>query len=530
MQLKYVIQTTIIFLSTLTFNMANAAECGDKVADPKNDTTVLFINGIANNRNDACYASLMLKEKLLINGLDTKKLNWDHFYNPTDWQVPKIGLSIADVNELKIQAQFSDTALASSGVSDVNYYKKLGEIYESNKQLRNTSALGFDSASQKIRVINTTYLLYDYMKKITQSGYVILVPHSQGNAYVEAVYSIFHYLNDAESLKKIRVVGLAPVSAKPPRNNYIRASLDHAINFYQTTLTSDLIYYKPAPPTIDLCYKDPCTNGVGESTTELQKITNDSNFHSFTDVYLNPRLYSGDGITPSTWNLPYEVYLRISAEISEIATQKSAVSTVSSISPTTVAAGEVTTFTVAGTNLPTNDHLDVGFGGCANIAFTLTTTNLHKFTCTPQGAGTSTVYIRTIAGGMVLKSQTVSVTGNSSSNNSSNVIGSPTVGLVNLKSNGSLPSGNAYDTVEWTVSNFSKSVTIFLTYENPSLYINGHAFSFINGNFFVGLGNTPSSSLNWVPLNYAMPSNGTAVWAVLIDETDRSRWGYVKLR
>jgi hypothetical protein len=89
---------------------------------------------------------------------------------------------------------------------------------------------------------------------------------------------------------------------------------------------------------------------------------------------------------------------------------------VTSISPITATAGEVTTFAVAGTNLSTSRQLDITFNGCANIAVTLKSANLHKFTCTPQASGTITADIRSTAGGTVLKSQQVTVTPVASTN------------------------------------------------------------------------------------------------------------------
>lgn len=112
------------------------------------------------------------------------------------------------------------------------------------------------------------------------------------------------------------------------------------------------------------------------------------------------------------------------------------------------------------------------------------------------------------------------------------VSGAPTAGLVSLKSNGTIASGTdtlAYDTIEWTANNFSASLTAFATYDDPGMYTNGHAFGFVSGTFFNGVGNSPQSSLNWIPLSYLMP-NGTPVWAIVIDESNNSRWGYVKLR
>lgn len=80
-----------------------------------------------------------------------------------------------------------------------------------------------------------------------------------------------------------------------------------------------------------------------------------------------------------------------------------------SITPQSATVGQSTTFAIAGTNLPTANGLDVTFNGCANIAFSLTTVTLHKFTCTPQAVGTIAVVARAVFGGSVLKSQDVVV-------------------------------------------------------------------------------------------------------------------------
>jgi hypothetical protein len=122
---------------------------------------------------------------------------------------------------------------------------------------------------------------------------------------------------------------------------------------------------------------------------------------------------------------------------------------------------------------------------------------------------------------------------NSSSNTGaeSNVIGPSTAGLISLKSATIDQDGDAYDKVEWINNIFSaENKTIFVTYENPSLYTNGHAFNFINGAFYEGVGNWANSNTTWISMKYTAPLNGTSVWAVAIDQSDRTKWAYVKLR
>ena len=110
------------------------------------------------------------------------------------------------------------------------------------------------------------------------------------------------------------------------------------------------------------------------------------------------------------------------------------------------------------------------------------------------------------------------------------MLGSPTAGLLSIRSQTVNSAGEAVDTVQWTASNFSAAITVFTSLEAPALYTSGHAFSFINGNFYTGVGNSVASPLNWIPMTYAIPPGGASVWAVAVDETDRAHWGYVKLR
>jgi hypothetical protein len=73
-----------------------------------------------------------------------------------------------------------------------------------------------------------------------------------------------------------------------------------------------------------------------------------------------------------------------------------------------VTAGNLTTFTITGTNLPSTP-LDVSFAGCANIAFLSQTASQHTLTCTPQ-AGSLSADIRAVSGGPVLGSYAVIAT------------------------------------------------------------------------------------------------------------------------
>lgn len=332
----------IPLIPTQAFASSNA--CPDYSNDSSIDTTVIFINGIANTKDDACFSSLMLRASLSLEGVDVKKLNWTHIYNKTDWNVR--GVSLADIDELRVQATFSDDALKYRPATDTEYYKLLGAKYESLKHLVGKNPLLTPSSLPEIiRVVNTTYAILNYIKSKTSNGYVILVPHSQGNAYVEAVFAILTYEGNFDALNRIRVVGVAPVSARPPRAKYLRHNADTAINFFQADVnTIALSHYKPAAPNAIACLKEPCTDTAGSSLEQLRALTKDSNLHSFTDVYLNPAIVDGSVGYVKEWSFRYEISTMVKEEIAAIASIRSLsnpTANISLITPKPTAGNEV---------------------------------------------------------------------------------------------------------------------------------------------------------------------------------------------
>lgn len=429
--------------ATFTVNACSAIqEKGQK------NITVLMINGIGNEYQDACSSLVSLKNTLSENGIDVDKntgFGFDLFHNLTDG-------SIGDINELRIQAALSSEAVKmDSSNTAVGYSFALGTIYNNlvyavlDKTIKNpclsyikyntTSSSYLKMASKGaftydedycLRVASTAISLANRLSSLASQGNgVVVVAHSQGNFYLEAAYAILRVKNDP-NLSKIRGVGVAAISLYPVSNRYITISQDNALFLAQrlnTEMLNDLKYH-PAAFTHTACIRaiTSCSLTDGENASTLAAITGTHSFsdtqvaylgldnnnialmHEFVEVYLNKNLTDD---SPNRITLPIRISNMVKDSIVELSANSPSVA---SISPTTATAGEVTTFTVAGTNLPTSRQLDITFNGCANIAVTLKSENLHKFTCTPQGAGTITADIRATAGGTVLKSQQVTVT------------------------------------------------------------------------------------------------------------------------
>jgi len=401
-----VIKILILLIVTLFLQTTGNAtefsdkECGDIRNDAVNDTTILFINGIGNNKYGSCIGSMELQSALLLENVDIKKVNWDHFYNPTDWN-PFGVAPIGDVIELRTQANYSNTANFGDNISDEQYYNNLGKLYLDEK---NSLYL----TSEKIRVIYTTFKLYNYIKEKTKNGYLIIIPHSQGNFYIEAVWAILKYENDAATLRKIRVFGIAAISQRPPGKNYMTVRQDRALFKLQDINSFLYVNYHPAQPNYIACYNALiCDDNNGNKSSNIIDYTGDHLIHAFVETYLNYKIIDGSAAS-FTWPLRKYIALKVQEQIDSISNiPKTAI--ITHISPTEAVAGVNQKFSIIGTNLPTTSDLDISFTGnkCTNIVYIRKTENIHDFTCTPQG--TMTANIRLFVEIDILKSQLITV-------------------------------------------------------------------------------------------------------------------------
>lgn len=346
-----------LFLFLLMFQPARAADvykgCGYSYnSAAPNATMVIFVNGIANSNADACASADVLGA-----AIGTTNLDLDFFYNKADG-------FIKDVDELRQQATLSNIAFKNGNVARANlatltaaqkraYYVALGGEY---LKRANSS----DAVEQRIYAI--TVALRDKLLLIDKGfSRIVLVPHSQGNFYVEAAYAMLVQAGRTDVTDKIRVVGVASVAATTPSDTYLSSAGDQQVYNTQWVNTIGLDVYAP------LVSKD----SLGQNNTDTALST--SGFHSFVKVYLSDLYYS-----PEKGNSSYRLIMRDYVQ-QFIAPN---LPLIDSVTPNSASAGVLTTFTITGSHLPTSS-LVIVFDGCSNLSYGVATTTRHTFSCTP---------------------------------------------------------------------------------------------------------------------------------------------------
>lgn len=257
-------------------------------------TTILFINGINNSQTQVELSAKKLIESLKADGLPPSTYNLEHFFNPTDG-------FFNDTAEVRRQAAISNLYLATG-----NYYKSLGDYYNARYAIVD----GLSGVEQ--RIVSVAGQLKQNIKDIlaTSAG-IVIVPHSQGNLYVEAAYAMLQADGNTALLSRIRVVGVAVAAATTPSGRYITHDSDRVIWFgplserVATSLLNDFI---PKAPNETACIAFFC----GESISWTGFI--DKTAHGFQEVYLNQSLTSqASGVA-----FPKIIFGLISASLSEI--------------------------------------------------------------------------------------------------------------------------------------------------------------------------------------------------------------------
>lgn len=346
-----------LFLILLLCHPARAADvykgCGYSynAAEP-NATMVIFINGIANSNADACASANVLGATI-----GTSNLDLDYFYNKADG-------FIKDVDELSKQATLSNIAFNNIGVKRTDlgkltaaqkraYYLALGAEYSKR-------ANSLDAVEQRVYAI--TAALRDKLLALDKKfPRIVLVPHSQGNFYVEAAHALLLQAGRDDLADKIRVVGVASVAATTPSDTYLTSAGDQQVYRTQWLNTIGLGIYEP------LVSKD----SLGKNNADTSFST--SGYHSFVKVYQSDLYYS-----PEKGNTSYRLIVRDYVQQFLLPNEAA----ISAITPTAATAGVVTTFTISGTHLPTSNML-IGFNGCTNLIYGVATTTRHTFSCTP---------------------------------------------------------------------------------------------------------------------------------------------------
>lgn len=323
---------------------------------------VVFVNGIQNPETVAIESANALAATVKEADANSN-FDYDFQYNPSlRWAgLPR------DVNELRAQSLLSNAARESSGHSwsnirtiasaRIDYYRALGDIYSSPLPPASAPISPFLLSS----VAKTAEMIAAYVKQLVAGDIrVVLVPHSQGNFYVEAALGLL--VREIETglwpdasiqslFESIRVVSVGPVASTSWNNTHVRSTADSAIEAGM----SDLVApegFSILPSNFAPCVTNDCKQGtsIDSVATLTNTATMDILGHGFSETYLNASIYPA---------LPWPMALRnsnqsIRAIVGKLVQQQINHPTIDSLDPPLVQANSTTSLTVRGTNLVYN--------------------------------------------------------------------------------------------------------------------------------------------------------------------------------
>jgi Protein of unknown function (DUF1566)/Repeat of unknown function (DUF5648) len=269
---------------------------------------VIFVNGMMNSRRSAEALSNELASAL---GHDSTSSNFDYdlIYNPSAVGFGWVNLFAlwGDAREIRRQAAVSTeaqrnsgadwTEIASNSNSFLAYYRALGEAYSSKLNL-NGAATDNANTTVDMHIYRTTQRIATQIKNLIDQGVrPVLVPHSQGNFFVEAALArLLHEIDQgiwpgmsAERLvNEVGVYGVAPVSATSWKNSYIRNSLDSAVGTSLPVATRGMDFSALPANTVPVLPSEYTPIGSGDTPAiTLRSLGADSRYHGFSEMYLN---------------------------------------------------------------------------------------------------------------------------------------------------------------------------------------------------------------------------------------------------
>ncbi len=328
---KLILAVSLGLISSSSYSVASfqAEHDGTYMDSKKNKQLIMFVNGIQNTLPNAQSSAKKLAETLGFDKNDPQ-YSYTYFYNPKGFHIDKSAtagmLSFADDSlELRLQAKYSEKAFQSAGITDADnmtekqkqdYYYNLGQEYRDLIDRLDRNNL--DATSRNI-ASTTQRLARNIENKLTNSVVkepfktLILVPHSQGNFFVESAYAYLYYQGKNELLKRVRVVGVASVAGTTPSDTYLSSPKDKAVfggqgNMYHISRTK---IYHPLNANTDFCtevntsitgtnFETRCYGSASKSDLlrlETVMDVQDVAGHGFDNVYLNPLFKNNQNTT-----------------------------------------------------------------------------------------------------------------------------------------------------------------------------------------------------------------------------------------
>lgn len=249
------------------------------------ETKIVFLNGIDGDfwKNDDSKLKLSAILQKAGYGAKLSGVRYVAWNNPGDGFYD-------DKRELLTQASLSGEALTlakitnpSATAQSQDYYEVLGNLY---KNKINSGGAETEEARHVYSVVRDLSI-YISSEIITRGNKLVIVSHSQGNFFAEAVAAYLTVTKTpAENLKldaNLRFVGVASVAASTPQYRYLSAGEDVALNLHALT-TLAISNFFLLPRNVDLC-----SALLPSCLTEI-KNNYDQVIHGFQEIYTSDLL------------------------------------------------------------------------------------------------------------------------------------------------------------------------------------------------------------------------------------------------
>jgi hypothetical protein len=276
----------VLYLTIILFSLNSAAEeldpavCGQRVG--------WFINGVKNTR-DAADKNAEVLEEILAANKATSDIKVKLAYNPT--------AGLIDFFDVFNQKRREWSALTFKEMVEYYLFYQVPSWVGTGERSRFEQSMRDALANTQYNVFKDAdfYQIYEAIRldvdSNTPTGFsqnynrLLLLAHSQGNLYANAVYEKLVNQDKVIDARSIRYYGIAPATAYQAGNGnkYILSNKDVVINALR-------IPFQVLPNNADISWIDVVLNAFASATDlEIKKAYQAIEGHSLTEVYLKSK-------------------------------------------------------------------------------------------------------------------------------------------------------------------------------------------------------------------------------------------------
>lgn len=244
------------------------------------DSNIYFINGVNKpSEKEVRDNAISLKSRVFTFSSNALKIRQvTYLYNDSDGLFLDVFYELAAQKAAERKAIISETLL-SFAMAAFGNIKSISEVDQIDVQNLLAKTIGND-LPQKTQDLVTKFSQQVSAESLNKGVQAILVPHSQGNMFANAVYAKLRVDLPKHLFRGLGVVNVANPAATAPSGLYITAYQDMVINYMAKSQSVLGITFLPMAANYD-------------ATGALDY---DALGHGFEEVYLNPKVPTGAAI------------------------------------------------------------------------------------------------------------------------------------------------------------------------------------------------------------------------------------------